>query len=229
MKDLSFKFPRTARLDIFKQATSIDNWSGLKILDYGGNAGNLLRDGLRTGEIVQSDYTCLDVDKLVLAECRKELPEANWVDYDRYNPVYNSKGVKKLPLPFEDNSFDIVCAYSLHSHTSYEDLIFDLEEMKRVGGVVATSIVDLEFLKVVKKKREFDYGDKLHPLWHNPLPLDEYRYYVNGEFAGNPTLPEWCNFLITVYNLDWLKKENPDIQIKPAQNEFHQPMIVIRE
>ena len=228
MMGSSFKFPRIERLNVFKKATGIDNWQGLKVLDYGGNAGNLLRDGLKTGEIVQSDYTCLDVDKPVLAECREEFPEANWVDYDRYNPVYNSKGWKDLPLPFEDDSFDIVCAYSLHSHTSYEDLVFDLEEMQRVGKVVATSVVDLEFLKIVKMKREYDYGDKLHPLWHNPLPLDTYRYYVNGEFAGNPTLPEWCQFLITAYNLDWLKQEHPEIQIKPAHSDFHQPMIVTR-
>jgi len=228
MNNLSFRFARYQRLDIFKKATGVDNWKGLKVLDYGGNAGNLLRDGLETGEIVQSDYTCLDVDKLVLDEVRQELPEANWVEYDRYSPVYNPNGQKNIPFPFEDNSFDIVCAYSVHSHSSYEDLLFDLKEMSRVGKVVATSVVDVEFLNIVKMKREFDYGDTLHPLWHNPLPLDTYRYYVNGEFAGNPTLPKFCDFLITAYNLDWLQ-EQVNMKVIPAYSNFHQPILILNE
>jgi len=224
----SFRFPRTNRLRPFKNATGISDWTDLKILDYGGNAGNVLRDGLEIGEIVQSDYTCLDVDKLVLEEAKKELPNANWIHYNRKNECYNPEGETRIPFPFEDNTFDIVCAYSVHTHTSYEDLVFDLSEMKRVGKVVVTSLIDLDFLKVVKMKREFDYGDKLHPLWHNPLPLDGYRYYVDGEHAGD-TIPDSCDFLITLYDLEWLKKQHPEIRISPSDNTFDQPMLVIDE
>lgn len=223
---MSHRFPRQARLKIFKEATGVEDWTNLKVLDYGGNAGNLLRDGLETGEILPSNYTCLDVDEPVLKECREEYPGAKWVHYNRKNPVYNRDGEKDIPFPFEDNTFDIVCAYSVHSHTSYEDLVFDLKEMLRVGKVVATSLVDIEFLKTIKMKRQFDYGESLHPLWENPLPLDKYRYYVNGEFAGNPTLPQFCDFLITLYDLEWLAKEHPEIYVNPAHSSFHQPIIV---
>ena len=79
---MSFKCERTERLKLFKQAINIDDWTGLKILDYGGNAGNLLKDGIETGEIKESDYTCLDVDEKVLVEEHKKYPDAKFISYN---------------------------------------------------------------------------------------------------------------------------------------------------
>lgn len=221
-------FPRKERLSLFQEATGIESWSGLKILDYGGNAGNVLRDGLETGEIVESDYTCLDVDFSAIDKGREDFPEATWIYYNRHNQVYSRTGDKFTKFPFEDNSFDILCAYSVHSHCSYEDFVFDLKEMKRVAKVVVTSVVDAAVIKSMGNKRKKDYGE-VHPLWDDPILAMGYRYFINGDTVtySQDLIPERCDFLLTQYNLDWLKEQHPEMKIVPAHSRFYQPMVVI--
>ena len=226
---MSFLVSRTGRLHLFEKATQLENFSGMKILDYGGNIGNLLLDGIENKTIEPENYTCIDVDLPALKEGENRNPTAQWVHYDRYNQVYNTKGIKKLPLPFEDNTFDIACAHSVHSHCSYEDFLFDISELRRVAKIVVTSYIDTTFLGILKMKRKRDFG-KIHPAWDNPLPLESYRYYVDAEQIeyDEESIPDGCNFLITCYNNEWLKETHPEFELSPANSIFNQPMIVIR-
>lgn len=204
-------FARVDRLNFLK--TCIGNKvSGIKILDLGGNHGNLLKDGLATGEIVESNYTCLDVDELVLDKSRKEYPDANWVFYNRFNQHYNPTGEVRIPFPFEDNSFDVVFCYSIHTHTSYEDFAFDLKEMQRVAKVVCTSIFNPTFGSLVTKKRVYDYGD-VHPDWYTMETIEKYKYFIDADkvCTEEKDIDIENDYLITVYNIDWLMNQHPEI------------------
>ena len=228
-----FKFPRVTRLPMFQSIHDVD-WSNLKVLDYGGNHGNLLKDGIESGQIKPENYTCLDVDEGVLTEEQQKYPEAKFIVYDRKNPVYNVNGKDRIPFPFDDNSFDIVCSYSLHTHCSYEDFVFDLAEMKRVSknNVIMTSIFTPQdyVLDVLKTKRYMDY-DNVHIAWEKKLPLEKYRYYIDADRVGYSydEYPDSCDFLVTCYNKDWLKEQHPEIEICDPFSKFHQTMVVMRE
>jgi SAM-dependent methyltransferase len=225
---MSFIVSRKPRLPIFQEALEIDDWKGLKILDYGGNMGNILQYGIDADQIDPADYTCIDVDKQALAYGRECFPEATWIHYDRFNEVYNTDGKEYLKFPFEDSTFDIACAYSVHSHASYEAFKFDLLELKRVSNVVATSFVDIRFIDILRHKRQKEY-EKVALEWRRPFPLETYRYYVNGTeiYYTKDEIPK-CDYLITCYNRVWLKNEHPEITIVAPFNSHHQAMLVLK-
>lgn len=230
----TFTFTRVERLSILKNCLGVDNVSGLKILDYGGNHGNILKDGLENNEIVQSDYTCLDVDKLVLDAAKEEYPDANWIFYNRFNQNYNPTGQKRIPFPFEDDSFDVVFAYSVHSHASYEDIVFDLKEMQRVAKVVCTSILTPDFAKYITMKREYDYGaENLHPDWYTMDEIEKYRYYIDADqvCTTEDEIRNDNDFLLSVFNKDWFLSMHPEISkfipTKVVPGLAIQPFIII--
>lgn len=218
------RFSRDNRLNLLLDVFPLDI-TNLKILDYGGNHGNLLKDGLNP-----ENYTCLDSLSQVIEEAKEEHPEATWVHYDRENPVYNPTGQKFLPFPFEDNSFDIVFAYSVHTHCSYEDFVFDLNEMKRVGKRVATSILDKAVFDFLKLKRLMDYPD-VHELWEDPDSTETYRYYVDGNVVvyNKDDIPNRCDYLVSYYNKEWLKEQHPELTLTDSFSPYHQPFLVWTE
>ena len=67
-----FKFPRVTRLPMFQTIHNVD-WSNLKVLDYGGNHGNLLKDGIESGQIKPENYTTAEIGILTLKDILKEL------------------------------------------------------------------------------------------------------------------------------------------------------------
>ena len=218
------RFPRSNRLNLLKDIWDVD-YENLKILDYGGNHGNLVKDGLN-----EKNYTCLDCYAPVLEEAKEEHPDATWVHYDRKNQVYNPAGKEFIPFPFEDKSFDIVFSYSLHTHCSYEDFLFDISEMKRVSRRFATSILDKSVFDFLKMKRQMDYNE-VHELWDDPDSTETYRYYINADTVTTDSseIPEQCDFLLSYYNKDWLKSEHPDIEITEAFSPYNQPFVIWTE
>jgi len=239
INEKTYKFQRIDRLHFLRECLGNDDGSisNLKILDYGGNHGNLLRDGILEGVIDPKNYTCVDVDYHVLEEAREEFPEAEWIYYNRFNQCYNPTGEEKIPLPFEDNTFDIAYVYSVHTHCSYEDFVFDLKELRRVAKKVFTSFCDPELLRFVAMKRKFDY-DEVHEDWEwsNIKQVSSYKYYVDEDFTTtNPEeIKNNCTHLVTLYNVDWLKENHPEItKIIPTMamvNDIHgvtQPFIII--
>lgn len=224
---MSYIVSRKPRLNIFQAALGIEDWRGAKILDYGGNMGNILQDGIEAKQINPADYTCIDVDKKALTYGQECFPEATWIHYDRFNEVYNVNGKEYLKFPFGDKTFDIACAYSLHSHCSYEAFTFDLQELKRVSYTVATSIVEFNFIETLRHKRSETY-EKLALEWRKPWPLESYRYYVNGNeiYYEKDDIPN-CDYLITCYNRKWLKDKHPDITITEPFTKGHQTILVL--
>jgi SAM-dependent methyltransferase len=119
------------------------DWREKRVLDFGGNKGNLLLDPSCT--VRHSDYFCLDVIREAIDEGRGAFPDANWFHYDRYNCSFNPEGVAGLRIPDLGAEFDFILAYSVFTHTTWEetnDLIEQLVARLAPGGVLAFTFID---------------------------------------------------------------------------------------
>ena len=83
--------------DLYTPLSQSFNWENLKILDFGGSKGNLLRSS--KGKILPTNYTSVDVDTEAIALGKKDYPEADWIHLDLYSPVYNPSGTASIELP----------------------------------------------------------------------------------------------------------------------------------
>ena len=201
-------FPREERLPIFKDI-NID-WENSNVLDFGGNRGNLLEDLVASEyDFNPENYTSLDVDPSGLELGQQNFPASSWVHYNAGNPVYNPNGVTGHALPFRPNTFDVSVAYSVHSHSTYEQLVWDLTQLKKVtkpGGLIVTTIVDRDLLNLFLYKRLNEYPEVSIPNDFNHL--ETYLYFINGNIIANDlrnTIKK--KHLVTVYDVDWLAED----------------------
>ncbi|MDA7807213.1 class I SAM-dependent methyltransferase [bacterium] len=231
-------FPRQPRFRFFDVMHKGPDWSQSTILDIGGNRGNLLIDGTDKGKFTPSQYTCLDVDAEAIEYGKTQYPDANWVHHDAFNHVYNIKGQDELCYPFEDNTFDIICAYSVYSHTTFKQFIHDLIEILRVckqGGSVAITLVDVGSAEWFIDKRKVDYDVSRPPVIIEDIqalgPLD-YVYYVDNDLLLDEIYSDTkMDYLVTVYNLKWLslflQKLNIDSKIKfPCHGHVQRTLVI---
>ena len=109
----------TNRFSLFEKFAG--NYKNKKILDYGGNRGNLLY--FSQGKIKQENYTCIDVEKDAIEQGKIEFPNANFMHYDRYNWMYNHNGNMQHDFPKLYLCYDIIWAYSVFSHTDLDEFI----------------------------------------------------------------------------------------------------------
>ena len=101
-------FPRSPRLEFFNVMLGKPNWETSKVLDIGGNRGNLLEDGIQKNKIIPKNYYCLDVDKEAIEYGRHNFSDANWHHHSAFNHMYNVAGFESVSFPYQDNTFDLV-------------------------------------------------------------------------------------------------------------------------
>jgi SAM-dependent methyltransferase len=137
---------RSGQFDYFDHQLNHPDWDNKIVLDFGGNAGNLLRDRART--IRPENYYCVDVLTEALAEGRKNFPTAHWVHYDRYNCSFNPDGARDVPVPDLGVQFDFILAYSVFTHTTREEMKGLIEQLQRQlapNGILAFTFIDPHF------------------------------------------------------------------------------------
>jgi len=127
----------------FDEQLEHPDWPDKRVLDFGGNKGNLLLDPSCT--IRHENYYCLDVVSDAIDEGRKAFPDANLFHYDRYNCSFNRDGAVDLPVPDLGVEFDFILAYSVFTHTTWEettDLVEQLRARLAPGGALAFTFID---------------------------------------------------------------------------------------
>src|SRR5262245_54018526 len=145
---------KLGRFAYFDRQFNYPEWRGKKVLDFGGNEGNLLLDP--GCPIRPEDYYCVDVIREALSEGRKRFPQAHWIHYNRYNCSFNPGGVKQLAIPDMGTTFHIILAYSVFTHTTREgmhDLVEQLWGRLALGGVLAFTFIDPHFVPWPEKYR----------------------------------------------------------------------------
>ncbi len=140
---MAFLSSKTGQFTYFSSQLGEHDWRGKRVLDFGGNVGNMLRDSNST--IDQERYWCIDVDQESIESGKATFPQAHWVYYDRFCFFFNPHGTRLLKLPELSQSFDYIVAYSVFTNTSRADM-FDLVDQLRAllseGGALAFTFID---------------------------------------------------------------------------------------
>jgi len=191
-----------------------------KILDFGGGytirkdprekdpnyteragypVGNLLS---MNPDLPHENYTCVNVNHNEMIEGKNKLPNAKWIHYNRYNPMYNPTGDKKV-LPPLNEKYDLIYAYSVFSHCSYEDLLefidFFKTKLNENGTIYISVVINTDVIvRWFEGKRIYEYGS-CDSLSFCP---QTYYYLVNNKIQNE--IPDSCN-LVTVYNKKFLR------------------------
>jgi hypothetical protein len=137
---LRSQFVKATQFAYFDKQLGHPNWRGKRVLDFGGNKGNLLLDPACT--IRHQDYYCLDVIGEAIEEGHQTFPDANFIHYDRYNCSFNPEGVRELPVPDLGVEFDFILAYSVFTHTTFEEMKELVAQLRQHGRTVAFTFID---------------------------------------------------------------------------------------
>ncbi|MEK6372211.1 MAG: methyltransferase [Acidobacteriota bacterium] len=143
---------KTGQFAYFDAQLGAPRWRGKRVLDFGGNCGNLLAEA--GDEVRAEDYWCLDVSREALAEGARRHPRAHWIHYDRHHARYNPHGRPRTPPP-DLGRFDFILAYSVFTlmpEHEVRELVAALRRMLAPGGVLAFSFVDPEY-RALRKTR----------------------------------------------------------------------------
>lgn len=134
---------RTGQFTYFDRRLGGPDWHGKRVLDFGGNVGNLLLDP--GCPVEPGDYWCIDVSRDAIEEGRRRNPAAHFVFYDRYNYEYNPTGTPGLPVPDPGVRFDFIVAFGVLGHLSQAEaleLVDRLMGMLTGDGRLACTFVD---------------------------------------------------------------------------------------
>jgi len=174
-------------------------WRGKKVLDFGGNIGNLLRDPNST--VDAENYWCLDVDRDALNHGQVSYPSSHWVFYDRYCFFFNPGGVQNLKLPELDQLFDYILAYSVFTNTRQTDMLELVEQLE--GRLASQGVLAFTFI------------DPHHFSWPGKYHGDNFRWRLDREQElagerGEKLDIDMKSLMSRAHDADWLMLVNSD-------------------
>lgn len=152
--------------------------SGSQFLDFGCGWGRYLRffwKDVDTGNL----YGC-DVNNMIVETCQALKVPGN---ISTIEPTGN--------LPYNDNFFDTVIAYSVFTHLPEKIHLHWMREIARVtkpGCVFCLTLEPRRFIEIIEKIPEPPGNDWFRMLSaHKPNLEDYYRSFDTGEFVFMPT------------------------------------------
>jgi 2-polyprenyl-3-methyl-5-hydroxy-6-metoxy-1,4-benzoquinol methylase len=182
---VTFLSQKSGQFAYFDEQLGRPAWESKKVLDLGGNTGNLLRESRLAIESV--NYWCVDVSRDAVEIGRRLHPRAHFIFYDRYNFEYNPRGVKGLRLPDTGHKFDYVLALSVFTHTSrceMFELLDDLNESLNAGGTIAFTFID---------PRHAPHASRLGNLrYYAENRLDNHSPVNNASLLDEAERASWC-------------------------------------
>jgi len=218
---------KTTQFAYFDQQLDRPDWLGKRVLDFGGNKGNLLLDPACA--IRHQDYYCLDVINEAIEEGRRMFPEAHFIHYDRYNCSFNPEGVRDLPIPDLGVEFDVILAYSVFTHTTFEEmkaLVGQLHQRLARGGILAFTFIDPQWngnLRWRLEKRntpdrvETSMAQSREAQWCSLVNGTE--LYLNSS-GNSDSQTDDCITYNVYYTKEFMREQFPDATIKkPVNNE----------
>ena len=120
---------KEAVLDLLPSEWSFD---GRRMLDFGSGAGRLLRHFINEAE--RGEFYGCDVDPEMIA----------WMDEHLVPPLSGALATNiEPPLPFPDDHFDLVTAFSVFTHitTYWAEWILELQRVIKPGGFALVTVL----------------------------------------------------------------------------------------
>lgn len=195
----------TNRYPLFKEI--FNNVQTQSLLDWGGNTGNLLH--FSKNELSQENYTCVDTVNDAIISGKAEFPNATWIHYNKFNPIYNPLGNKDEVFP-TISKFDNIWSYSVFSHTSHEEFRNSFEFLNsKTKRKLAVSFLDKNDQLTTNwfyQKRITEFGScvdmsQLHESESNVIYIKDNDEII---YDGNISHINKCNLFIALYDVDWL-------------------------
>jgi SAM-dependent methyltransferase len=243
---------RATQFPYFDQVLGRPDWTGRRVLDFGGNIGGFLNGA--GGRVRQEDYWCLDLNRVVVELGAGYFPRAHFVHYDRYSSQYNPAGVRHLPVPDLGLKFDFVLAFSVFTHTHRDEmveLVGQLRASLAPGGALAFTFCDPSYDRSltaphlpagsdVRKVLEWQRADhpalEIEPLveaavrarWclvvDEKLHVEPGAELSNQEHRGRPW-ESYCSY----FSVEYVRSLFPGAEIHPPVSPEWQHCCVIRE
>jgi len=225
---------KTTQFAYFDTQLDHPDWRGQRVLDFGGNKGNLLLDPACT--IRHQDYYCLDVIGAAIYEGRNNFPDAHFVHYDRYNYSFNPEGARDLPVPDLGVEFDIILAYSVFTHTTLDemtDLVGQLRQRLAPDGVLAFTFIDPEWKENLRWRLEKgNAAERVETLLAQSRGA-QWCSLVNGTelfVNGNGVLDSDKDNCVTYnvyYSESFLQEQFPDATLRKPVNDERQHCCIL--
>jgi SAM-dependent methyltransferase len=133
----------TGQYPYFDHQLGHPDWPVKKVLDFGGNCGNILLDP--DCRIEPGNYWSIDVSRDGIGVGRRRHPKAHFILYDRYNFAFNPTGKPGLPIPDPGVRFDYIIGHSVITHVSKAEtleLVHRLLDFLTDDGQAAFSFLD---------------------------------------------------------------------------------------
>jgi len=222
---LRSQFVKATQFAYFDEQLDRPDWRGKRVLDFGGNKGNLLLDPACA--IRHQDYYCLDVIDAAIAAGRKAFPDAHWSHYNRYNCSFNPDGIVDLPIPDLGVEFDFILAYSVFTHTTREEMNELVEQLRtRLAprGRLAFTFIDPHWQSNLRCRLEQrNSADQVEELlarsrdaaWCALVNGTDLFVNSNGEWANNSAD---CTTYNVYYTTEFVREQFPDATIKQPVN-----------
>ena len=144
---MSFVTRNRGQFEYFDAQLGRPDWRAKRVLDFGGNTGNLLKDPRSTVE--PENYWCIDVSKDAIGAGQRDHPAAHFIFYDRYSFEYNPEGKRDLEIPDTGVTFDYILALSVFTHTPRSEMLDLVQRLTRAlkpKGVAAFTFLDPLFV-----------------------------------------------------------------------------------
>lgn len=154
---------------------------GTRVLDFGCGWGRISRFFFK--DIYSANFYGVDVDSKMISFCRSALQCGSYLTVS-----------PEPPMAFDNNSLDLIFAYSVFSHLAEPVALAWIKEFARVlkpNGILLATTQDRSFLDYCKSLQ--DTKDELEFGWHKALaksfmPIeDAKRDYDNGCFLYSAT------------------------------------------
>ncbi len=237
---------KSGQFAYFDEQLNHPDWRGKAVLDFGGNAGNMLLnpDCL----IRQENYYCVDVLREAVEEGRERFPRAHWFHYDRYNCSFNPEGSEDAPVPDAGVEFDMILAYSVFTHATREemrDLVGQLRARLAPGGALAFTFIDPHFHPWpetyegsnlswrLESFRQTNPGVSTEELLARSRDA-EWCALVGGERLFADSSGAWegedqtCMTYDIYYTAEFMRREFPRAAVRPPVNGEMQHCCIIR-
>ena len=165
------------------------NLSDLRILDFGCGVG---RVALPLFFNFQKPDYCVDVDPTVIAYLQRVIPDAH--------PATSSF---EPPLPFADNTFDVVYAVSVWTHLTLDSANRWLDEMRRILKPGGLALLTTSNYPVLAQRRAHA---KLGPMGWNKISDDDLRS-EGFIFRETPPTPGTGIYGMASHDPAWIHRE----------------------
>ena len=218
----------------FNEQLEYPEWRDKRVLDFGGNKGNLLLDPACA--ISPQDYYCLDVIRDAIETGREAFPDAHWFHYDRYNRSFNPEGVIDLPIPDLGVQFDFILAYSVFTHTTFEelkDLVAQLQTFLASGGTLAFTFIDPHYRENLRWRLQQSGASEIDRLV-NEAAQANWCSLVNGTELYVDSNGPWnidsenCATYNVFYSEQFFRRVFPRAHVEPPVNGEMQHCAILR-